>query len=119
MAIRCWEMSATGMTSSEPGTFTHHVLWPSEIRFLRRQVQPLVGQLVQPSRWRCTISSAVTSSEAGSTSAPASRVGKKYSPESSVKNSSAVGNPAADGKVRLARTAGVVGGVGGVLGVSG
>jgi hypothetical protein len=35
-------------------------------------------------------SSGVTTSAAGSTRAPASLVGKKYSPESSVKNSSAV-----------------------------
>jgi hypothetical protein len=44
----------------------------------------------------------VTSSAAGSTSAPASRVGKRYTPESSVKKSSAVWKPAADGKVRPA-----------------
>jgi hypothetical protein len=44
----------------------------------------------------------VTSSTEGSTSAPASRVGKKYVPESSVKNNSAVWKPAAEGKVRPA-----------------
>jgi hypothetical protein len=29
MASMCWAMSATGITSSEPGTFTHQVLCPS------------------------------------------------------------------------------------------
>jgi hypothetical protein len=29
IASMCWAMSATGMTSSEPGTLTHQVLWPS------------------------------------------------------------------------------------------
>jgi hypothetical protein len=55
--------------------------------------------------WRSSISSAVMSSSAGSTSAPASRVGNMYVPESSVKNSSEVWKPAADGKVRPAAPA--------------
>jgi hypothetical protein len=57
------------------------------------------------SAWRSSISSTVTSSSAGSTRAPASRVGNMYVPESSVKNSSAVWKPAADGKVRPAAPA--------------
>ena len=52
--------------------------------------------------WRSSMSSGVTSSTAGSTSAPASRVGMKYVPESSVKKISAVWKPAADGNVRPA-----------------
>jgi hypothetical protein len=51
------------------------------------------------------ISSGVTFSAAGSTSAPASRVANKYTPESSVKNSSEVWKPAADGNVRPAAAA--------------
>jgi hypothetical protein len=44
-------------------------------------------------------SSGVALSAAGSTSAPAYRVGKTYTPESSVKKSSAVRKPAAEGNV--------------------
>jgi hypothetical protein len=98
----CWAMSATGMTSNDPGTFTHQVLWPSRYGSSAGRYSRQSASRRSRSRWRSTISSGVTCSVAGSTSAPASRVGKKYSPESSVKNSSAVWKPAAEGNVRPA-----------------
>ena len=98
-------MSATGMTSSEPGTFTHQVLWPSRYGSSAGRYSRPSESLRSRPRWRSTISSGATSSAAGSTRAPASRVGKKYTPVSSVKNSSAVWKPAADGNVRPAAPA--------------
>ena len=41
-------MSATGMISSEPGTFTGPGVVPLQVGLLRRQVQPPVGQLPDP-----------------------------------------------------------------------
>ena len=98
-------MSATGMTSSDPGTLTHQVLWPSRYGSSAGRYSRWSESWRSRWRWRSTISSGVTCSVAGSTSAPASRVGKNQSPVSSVKNSSAVWKPAAEGKVRPAAPA--------------
>ena len=101
-AIACWAMSATGITSSEPGAFAIQVLWPSMYGSARGRWMRVGESCWMRPTWRSIISSGVSSSTAGSTSAPASLVGKKYVPESSVKNSSAVWKPAADGNVRPA-----------------
>ena len=95
-------MSAIGITSSEPGAFAIQVLWPSMYGSARgRWMRAGESRRIREA-CRSSMSSAVTSSTAGSTSAPASRVGKKYVPESSVKNSSAVWKAAAEGNVRPA-----------------
>ncbi|GAA4617225.1 hypothetical protein GCM10023108_33260 [Saccharopolyspora hordei] len=99
MASNCWAMSATGMTSNDPGTWTHQVLCPSMEGSSGGRCSRAGASRRSRSRCRWTTSSGVTSSTAGSTSAPASRVGKEYTPESSVQNSSAVCTPAAEGKV--------------------
>ena len=98
----CWAMSATGITSSEPGWFAIHVLCPSMYGSSRGRWMRSSESLRMSPACRWSMSSGVTSSAAGSTRAPASRVGMKYVPESSVKKISAVWNPAADGNVRPA-----------------
>ena len=98
----CCATSATGITSSEPGALAIQVLCPSMYGSRRgRWMRDSDSRRIRW-RWRSIISAGVTRSSAGSTCAPASRVGKKYVPESSVKKISAVWKPAADGNVRPA-----------------
>ena len=98
----CWAMSATGITSSDPGWLAIHVLWPSMKGSSRgRWTRAAESLRIRPA-CRSSMSSGPTSSAAGSTRAPASRVGMKYVPESSVKKISAVWKPAAEGNVRPA-----------------
>ena len=101
IAMNICAMSATGMRRRVPGRFTHHVLWPS-------MYGSSAGMFMRPSaslriRDRCaSITAAASTGAPGSrsTSFGASRVSNRYTPESSVKNSSDVWNPAAEGNVR-------------------
>ena len=74
----CWAISATGMTSSEPGALAIQVLWPSMYgsrrgRWMRwsESLRICAGVALEHQLDASAVSIA------GSTSAPASRVGKK------------------------------------------
>ncbi len=85
---------------SVPATLTHQVLCPS-IRFLVRQVEPPSESLRSRSGGaRHELGRQAVGGRVDQRAGITGR--KKYSPESSVKKSSAVWKPAAEGKVRPA-----------------
>src|SRR3954452_3893626 len=117
--MRCCAMSATGMTSSDPGTFTHQVLCPSRYGSSAGRWSRFSESRRSLPVCRSTMSWGVTSSTEGSTSAPASRVGEEV--RAGVIGEEQFGGVEAGrgGEGAPGRRARVVGGVGRVAGVPG
>ncbi len=62
LAMWCWAMSATGIASSEPGSFAIQVLWPSRYGSSRGRYRRWSESLSMRSRWRSIMSAGVISS---------------------------------------------------------